>query len=96
MSIAIRRRLCHAVRPDRAGGTRDVLDHHRRSPRLGEFLAEQARDGVSRTTTGRETDHEANRFFRVSGLRSGMARQHGANVTSAALRLPAWGEPRCA
>jgi len=60
--IAIRRRLCHAVRCNIAGGAGDVLDQDRLSPCLGEFLAEQTRDDVGRAT-GRKTDDDADRLF---------------------------------
>ena len=66
--VAIRRRFRDAVCRDIAGGAGNVVDQYRLSPRFGEFLAEQARDGVRRTA-GRETDNEVDRFLGVIRLR---------------------------
>ncbi len=66
--VAIRRCFRDAVCCDIAGGASHVVDYDRLAPRLGEFLAEQARDGIY-LTAGRETNDHADRLFGVSCLR---------------------------
>ena len=62
--VAIVRRLGHRVRADVAAGAGAVLDHDRLAPRVGELLADQAREGVGDTADGECAD-DADRPVRI-------------------------------